>query len=169
MRNLISLFIISSLLISCKSKSTSPPPTTTATSSTTATNSYSFQIGSTNYSTTHVYGQLYLNIPDTALVIYGNNNGTDTISGGFNLRAIGLGTYTHTNVVGNGGHSLVVDFGNPGGTTVHTFYSKSGTVTFTTYDAINNNYAGTFSGIMYLSSNPTYTLPLTNGAFHYKY
>lgn len=168
MQNLILLFIISSLLISCKAKSTSPTPTTTATSPTSATNSYSFQIGVTTYSSSSVYGQLYLNMPDTTLDIYTSNN-SDTISGAFNLRAIGLGTYTHTNVVGNVGHHLLVNFGNPNGTTVHTFYSKSGTVTFTIYDVINNTYAGTFSGIMYLSSNSTYTLPLTNGAFHYKY
>lgn len=168
MRNFILLFIISSLIISCKSKSTSPPPTTTATSSATATNSYSFQIGVTSYSSSSVYGQLYLNMPDTTLDIYTSNN-SDTISGALNLRAIGLGTYTHTNIVGNVGHYLLVNFGNPSGTTVRTFYSKSGTVTFTTYDIVNNTYAGTFSGIMYLSSNPTYTLPLINGAFHYKY
>lgn len=148
-------------------KKTPAPIVNSSSNQVNATNHYSFDIGSFHYSTSDNYGQQYYVSSDTLLSMNFYNN-TDTVSGGFTLHAPGVGTYTHTNTIGNTNNSFGVSFGNPSNQN-STFYSKSGTLIITTYDNAYHTYAGTFSGIMYLSTNPTHTLTLTNGSFYYKY
>jgi hypothetical protein len=170
MKKHIAIGLLSFLLVlfACTKKTSSPTTTVTPkTVTAVVTNNYSFDIGATHYSTSDVYGQVINTTSDTILTINAYNT-TDTVSGAFTLHAPSIGTYTHTNVIGNYNNSFVVNFGNSSHPT-STFYSKSGTISITSYDNINLTYAGTFSGIMYLSTNPSYTLALTNGSFYYKY
>jgi len=131
-------------------------------------NYYSFKIGTTTYSASSVYGQIFEfpNI-DTLLMVNGGNN-TDTISGSFTLKVTSIGSFNHDSTSVSQTNRFVVNFGtnnNPHST----FYSKSGTINISSYDKVNNLFSGTFSAVMYLSTNPTYTLPLTNGGFYLKY
>lgn len=169
MQRMKRLSLIISLIIALMgcNKNTPNPIISSAPNQVPTSNHYSFDIGSFHYSSPDLYGQQYYVSSDTLLVLNAYNN-SDTISGGFTLHAPGIGTFTHTNTIGNTNNCFGVSFGNPSMPN-STFYSQSGTLTITTYDNAYHTYAGTFSGIMYLSTNPSYTLALTNGSFYYKY
>lgn len=155
--------------VSCNKNKTSTPETPDTTQNNQQTNHYSFKIGATSFSTNNLYGQVIIGLNDTMLMI---NEGVtaDTITGGFTLNATSTGTFNHDSTNTSPTNRFVVNFGNDPTSSPHaTFFSKSGTVNITAYDKINNTFSGTFSAIMYLSSNPSYTLPLTNGSFYLHY
>lgn len=159
--NIFVLIILLFLLSTCKKTSK-----TSSVSLTASSNFYSFKMGSLNYSSNTIYGQNYDISPDTLLNI--NTTKNDTMSGGFLLKIKGLGTFTHDSSSANEYNRFIFSFLGPTHTPI-TFYSKSGSVTITKFNNATTSYGGTFSGIMYLSTNPSYTLPLINGEFYYKY
>lgn len=162
----ITLFVTIMLIvfISCnKSKTNNSSPTSTNQQA----NYFSFKIGVTNYSTNTLYGQVYefSNI-DTLLMINAGNS-SDTIGASFTLKATSVGTFNHDSTSVSSTNRFVVNFGdqnNPHST----YYSKSGTINISSYNKVNNMFSGTFSAVMYLSTNPSYTLSLTNGSFYLK-
>lgn len=163
----ITLFIILMLIvfISCnknKTNNSSPTPTNQQ------ANYFSFKIGATNYSTDTLYGQVY-EFPnvDTLLMINAGNS-SDTIGASFTLKVTSVGTFSHDSVSVSPTNRFVVNFGNQNNPN-STFYSKSGTINISSYNKINNMFSGTFSAVMYLSTNPSHTLSLTNGSFYLKY
>ena len=163
------LFICFTLIvfISCNKKK-SNNQVTNNTSNNPISNFYKFEIGNTLYNTASLYGQDY-HVPggDTLLMVNAGTN-SDTINGAFTLKVNSIGTFNHdsTNVSPN--NRFVINFGNFSNPN-STFISKSGTINITSFDLINHVYAGTFNAIMTLSTNPSYTLPLTNGSFYLKY
>lgn len=162
---IILLSIVFTTLFSChKSKTTAP--TMIASTASVTPNNYSFKIGLTNYSTNDLYGQTF-DYPTDTLLFINAGSASDTITGGFTLKLKSLGTFTHDSTSTSAINHFVINFGNPSSPT-SSFTSKSGTITVTSFDKINMLYAGTFSGIMYLTSNPSYTLPLTSGSFYLK-
>ncbi len=153
--------------ISCnKNKSKNQAANTTSSNAT--PNFYQFKIGTTTYNTTSLYGQDY-HVPsgDTLLMINAGSN-NDTINGGFTLKIKSIGSFTHDSTNVSETNRFIVNFGNYSNPN-SIFISKSGTINITSFDLINHVYAGTFSAVMTLSTNPSYTLPLTNGSFYLKY
>lgn len=171
MKKIICLIIVGTVFVACNkssSKNITPIPNAPV-----LVNYYSFDLGSFHYSSPDVYGQPYTINSDTSVLQMNFYNNIDTVSGGFGLliSSNGIGTYTHTNIPTTGpfnGYGISVNYGNPS-IPNSTYCSQSGTLTVTTFDNPNHTYAGTFSGIMYLTTNPSYTLALTNGSFYYKY
>ena len=161
----VSIILILIIVIIACTKKTNNATIKTSTPTQSISNHYSFDIGTIHYSTSDNYGQQYFT-SDTILSMNFYNT-TDTISGGFSLHAPQVGTYYHTNSIGNTINCFVINFGNPSSPN-STFYSKSGTLNITDCDIVNQIYSGTFSGVMYLSSNPSQTISLTNGSFYYK-
>lgn len=141
---------------------------TNSNSNNTNINFYKFKIGTIAFNTNSIYGQdYYIPSGDTLLMI---NAGTsnDTINGGFTLKVKSIGSFYHDSTNVSETNRFILNFGNPNNPN-STFISKSGTINITSFDLINHIYAGTFSAVMTLSTNPSYALPLTNGSFYLKY
>ena len=141
---------------------------TSSNSSNSNSNFYKFEIGSTTYNTTSLYGQDYLTPDDDTLLMVNAGNSNDTINASFTLKVKSTGTFNHDSSNVSETNRFVINFGNSSNPN-STFISKSGTINITSFDLINHVYAGTFNAVMTLSTNPSYTLPLTNGSFYMKY
>lgn len=167
-KTLLFINLILIVFISCNKNKTNTSSPAANNQNNSQSNYYSFKIGATNFSTGSLYGQV-IEVPnsDTLLMINAGSN-TDTITGSFTLKVNSAGIFSHDSTTANSTNRFVVNFGDPN-SPHSTFLSKSGTINITSYDKINHLFVGTFSAVMYLSSNPTYTLPLTNGSFYLKY
>ncbi len=167
-KNTLYFSLLLIIFISCNKNKTSNPSPVSNTQNNLQQDYYSFKIGNTSYSLANVYGQNFdLPTGDTLLMINGYGPSSDTISGGFTLKVNSTGTFTHDSTNVNENNRFVLNFGNYSNPN-STYVSKTGTINITTYDKINRTYAGTFSAVMTLSTNPSYTLPLTDGAFYMK-
>ncbi|HRG02464.1 MAG TPA: hypothetical protein PKZ75_15225 [Bacteroidia bacterium] len=164
---ILSLSFIVISFISCN-KSKSNNQITNSTNNTSTSNFYKFKIGATSYNTSSLYGQDYLSPDGDTLLMINAGTNTDTINGAFTLKVKSIGTFNHDSASVSETNRFVVNFGNSSNPN-STFVSKSGTINITSFDLINHVYAGTFSAVMTLSTNPSYTLPLTNGSFYLKY
>ena len=160
------LSCIAIFLISCNKKKINSQVTNNILAP--ISNFYNFEIGNTLYNTTSLYGQDYYTPNGETLLMVNAGISGDTINAGFTLKINSIGNFSHDSNNVSITNRFVVNFGNSSNPN-STFISKSGTINITSFDIINHIYAGTFTAVMALSANPSYTLPLTNGSFHLQY
>lgn len=126
------------------------------------------KIGNVIYNTDSLTAQhLITQGVDSLLMVYTFSQ-TDTINVGFTLHVSSTGTFTHNPNNVSETNRFVLNFGDLKTPQFISFTSTSGTIQVTKYDRINHEYAGTFSATLTLTTNPNYTISMTNGSFHYK-
>lgn len=166
MINKIFVVLITFFLIACVKKSSSNTPVITSISNP-IPNHISFKLGQMSHSSPYLSCNFIENAFDTLKIVegyYDSQTPNDTMLFFMCIKSKGLGIFTHDSSNTTANNRFVIS-----STTSNTiFYSKSGQVNITNYDMLNDYYVGTFAGIMYLSTNPSYTISLTNGSFYYK-
>lgn len=126
---------------------------------------FSCMLGNSNFNTSDMNCAPLITQGIDSLLMLNAYSQTDSISFGFTLKVNGLGNFSHDSSTVSTINRFVLNYGSPGINLV-TYISKSGTINVTKYDRPNNIYAGTFSAIMTLSSNPSSTLAISNGTFY---